>query len=522
MLTGEFSVKAITYEHGLFAQDNWKVNNDLTLNLGLRYEYVTTPFGYFSNAKPDTNNFGPRLGFAYNPKNLFGGNLVVRAGFGIGYDQVFQNILLNVSRNYPRVVNNSVTNSVVSGTTVFACNGCQLFNGFSNIPATGQVNTNQTGGVNAVAFFGRTPANVPAADVPFIPVRLFSPNERIKQPQSTQWNVGVQYQFGSNYVVKAEYIGTKGSNLVREVEKNFGFSSTLLNVPRPFPDRGSILVGQGIANSIYHSGQFTFERRLNRFDLFGLNLGELNFNANYTYSSFISESDDILGGQTNRTIPADPRNPKLDRARSGFDIPHRFVLSLVYQTPELGDSAFVKRLTGGWQISSVTEARSGTPFSILSATNALGILPSQISTVQLSQRVGLNNPSGPRDSFTIATVSANGVITVADPNARYVIYPENSGILGNLGANTERTPSVYNTNLAIVKNIRTFGERQRFQIRAEIFDLFNRRNFTLIPANTLNYPGTGQNVQQINSTFLNFGLTNVTGRTFQFGARYFF
>ncbi|MDQ4120892.1 MAG: TonB-dependent receptor [Acidobacteriota bacterium] len=512
---GDFAVQAITYEHSFFGQDNWKVNNDLTLNLGLRYEYVTTPFGYFSNARPDINNFGPRLGFAYNPKELFGGNMVLRGGFGIAYDQVFQNILLNVSRNYPRVVNNAVGSSVIGGNTVFACVGCQFFNGFSNIPAHAQVNTNQTGGVNAQAFFGRTPQNVPAADVPFIPVRLFAPNERVKQPMSTQWNLSLQYQFANNYVFKAEYVGTKGSNLVREVEQNYGFSSILLNTPRPQPNRGSILVGQGIAESIYHSGQFTLERRLSNFNIFGWNLGDLNFNANYTYSSFISESDDVLGGQANRTIPADPRNPKLDRARSAFDIPHRFVLSLVYETPEVGNNGFVRRLTGGWQVSTVTEARSGTPFSILAGTNPLGILPSQIGTVTNSQRVSLNNPNGPRNSFTTAVVSSTGVITIPDPNARYVLYPDNVGILGNLGANTERTPSVYNTDLAVVKNIRTFGERQRLQIRAEMFNLFNRRNFTVIPTNTL-FPTTSQ------ATFLNFGLTNVGGRTFQFGARYFF
>jgi outer membrane receptor protein involved in Fe transport len=498
---GNFAVEGVTYEHSFFAQDNWKVSNDLTLNLGLRYEYVTAPFGYFSNAKPDINNFGPRLGFAYNPKNLFGGNLVLRAGFGIAYDQVFQNILLNVSRNYPRVVNNAVG----------SCPGCNAFLGFNNI-------TDPT----VRAFFARTPQSVPAADVPFISERLFSPNQRIKQPMSTQWTVSAQYQFASNYVFKAEYVGTKGSNLIREVEQNFGFcgalsrfntpctaSETLQNRERIDPTRGSILVGQGIANSIYHGGQFTFERRLSNFNIFGLNFGDLNFNANYTYSSFISESDDILGGQANRTIPADPRNPELDRARSAFDIPHRFVLSLVYQTPELGSNGLVKRLTGGWQISTVSEARSGTPFSVLNGFNALGVGSSQISTVQFSQRVGFNPNGAPR---TITLANAQGVPN--DPNARYIIYPTGSGIVGELGANTERLPSVYNTDLAVVKNIRTFGERQRLQFRVEAFNVFNRRNFTVNPVNTISAVNT--------ANFLDVTRTNVGGRVFNFGARYFF
>lgn len=564
---GEFGLNAITYENGLFFQDDWRVNNDLTLNLGLRYEYVTTPFGFFSNAKSDINNFGPRLGFAYNPKNIFDGKMVLRGGFAISYDQVFQNILLNVSRNYPRVVNNTVTN----------CSGCQAYLGFGNIPlnatATAQ-GLNTPGSVRD--FFARTPQNVPASAIPFIDQRLFSPNERIRQPQSMQWTGSFQYQLASDFVFKAEYIGTRGSNLVREVEQNFSFSNPALAASinrapnqRLDPTQGSILVGQGIAKSIYHAGQFTLERRLSDLSVFGLKFGDISFNANYTYSSFINESDDILGGQANRTIASDPRDPSIDRARSGFDQPHRFVFSGVFVTPEVfKDSGFLNRAFSGWQLSTVMTAASGTPFSILASNNAAGIGSSQISTVFLSQRVGLNNPNGAPNSYTTALVRNGQVISLgARPDARYVLYtsadPANPtlcsaatlppgvtratacatsstgvGIFGNLGANTERTPSTFNTDFALVKNIRTFGERQRLQLRVEVFNAFNRRNFTIIPTNTLapqayttdNTTPQGQAIQSSffdpntfnNSNFLQYGLTNVGGRTFNFGARYFF
>jgi len=513
--TGDFLVDAVTYEHSFFGQDNWKVNNDLTLNLGLRYEYVTVPYGYFSNAKADVNNFGPRLGFAWNPKDRFGGNFVLRGAFGVAYDQVFQNILLNVSRNYPRVIQNAIS----------SCTGCLLFSGFGNIPATGTVvPLGETRGLTAREYFNRT--TVPAADIPFLAERLFAANERIKQPMSLQWTLGVQYQFPGDLVFKAEYIGTKGTNLVREVEQNFGFVAAAGGTGRMDPNRGSILVGQGIADSIYHSGQFTLERRLNNFNVFGLRLGQLTFNANYTYSSFISESDDILGGQANRTLPSDPRAPELDRARSAFDIPHRFVLSMVYRTPEVGGNWFAKRLLGGWELAAISTARSGTPFSILSNTNPLGILPGQISTVQLSQRVGVN-PNGIPGTFDITNRFG---VPVYLPDAYYLIYPTNSGLAGNLGANTERTPSVYDTDLRVAKDIRLIGERMRLQFFLDVFNVFNRRNFTVNPTNTLNYPATpaGQpfpsrlSVEQANSTFLNVGLTNVSGRSFNFGARFFF
>jgi hypothetical protein len=479
---GEGLTDATTYEQSFFAQDNWRVNDDLTLNLGLRYEYVTAPFGFFSNAKPDINNLAPRLGFAWNPKDILGGKAVLRAGFAISYDQVFQNILLNNSRNFPRGVNVAFTN--INGQLPFI-----------NLPAP-----------PSPQDFTGNPL--------LLPVRLFAPNERVRQPMSQQWTVGLQYQLFNDYVFKAEYIGTKGSNLVREVESNFGFTVAAGGTgQRLDPTRGSILIGQGQADSIYHAGQFTFEKRFTEVRALGVNLGGLVFNANYTFSAFISDSDDILGGQANRTLPADPRNPKLDRARSAFDQPHRFVMNYVWQTPGLfkGSSDyfvrnFVSRIFSDWQLSGVTTYASGTPFSVLSANNALGILPGQIGTVEGSQRVSVN----PNGQYPLVSTP-----TAPNPNAFFIVNAVNSGILGNLGANTERTGNTKNWNIAAVKNIKTFGETQRLQFRAEIFNLFNRRNFTVIPSNTI-----GNTVNT--DLFLNLGRTNVGGRGFLFGARYFF
>lgn len=477
---GDGLTAARTLEHGMFIQDDWRVNQDLNLNLGVRYEYVTAPYGFFSNASPDINNIGPRFGVAWNPKDMFGGRMVLRGGFGISYDQVFQNILLNNSRNYPRGVNVAFTN--ITGQAPYI-----------NLPA-----------VPTPQQFTGNPL--------LLPIRLFAPNTRVRQPMSYQTTVSMQYQLGNNYVFKAEYINTEGRNLVREVESNFGFTVAAGGTGlRSDPTRGSILIGQGIAESTYHAGQFTFEKRASRLGLFGLNLGDLLFNANYTYSSFISESDDVLGGQANRTLPADPRNPKLDRARSAFDQPHRAVINFVLATPDIVSNgngfarAVGSRILNGWQISAIGTYASGTPFSVLNANNALGILPGQISTVELSQRVSVN-PSG---IYPLVSTP-----TSPNANAYFIVNAANSGILGNLGANTERTGDTQRWDTALVKNIRTFGEHQRLQLRMEVFNLFNRRNFTVIPANTI-----GNTVNT--TTFLNLGFTNVTGRTFTFGARYF-
>ncbi len=501
---------ATTYENSWFIQDDWRASSDLTLNLGLRYEYITAPFGYFSNAKPDVNNFAPRAGLAWNPKNILGGKAVLRGGFALAYDQVFQNILLNNSRNFPRGVNISLTN--VTGQRLYDLN---------NLPAA-----------PAPSAYANNPL--------YLPIRLFSPNQRIKQPMSTQWTVSLQYQIFKDYVFKAEYIGTKGSNLIREIETNYGFCSTSvvagvgsnpldtrgvlcnntalsatgdarvadLARARIDPTRASVLIGQGIANSIYHAGQFTFEKRLSKLGIGSLDLGNFQFNANYTYSSFISEADDILGGQANRTLPADPRNPKLDRARSGFDQPHRFVANFVWGLPKISESygSFLGRVLNGWQLSAVGTYSVGTPYSVLNANNALGITPGQISTVEGSQRVSIN----PNGTFPLVSTP-----TAPNPNAYFIVNAASSGVLGNLGANTQRTGGTQNWDTALVKNFKTFSETQSLQLRMEVFNVFNHRNFTTIPVNTI-----GNSVNT--TTFLNLGQTNVGGRGFTFAARYFF
>jgi hypothetical protein len=476
---GDGLTAAITYEHSMFAQDDWRVNPDLTLNLGLRYEYVTTPYGFFSNASPDINNFGPRVGFAWNPKGFWDGKFVLRAGFGMAYDQVFQNILLNNSRNFPRGVNVAFSNIT----------GQHPFNNLPEPPTPEQF----------IALGG---------DPLLLPLRLFAPDERVKQPMSYQWTVGTQFQFGNDYVGKVEYIGTAGRNLVREVEANLGFTtaSGLGNGQRLDPTRGSILIGQGIAKSNYHALQVSVDKRFSSLDAIGLNWGSWLMNANYTWSRFMSESDDVLGGQTNRTLPADPRCPECDYGPSGFDQPHRFVMSWVWELPgkEL-NNGFAKRIIGGWEIAGVTTLASGTPYTVFNSNNALGILPGQISTVEGSQRISVN----PNGTYPLVSTPTNPVA-----NAYFIVNGANSGIVGDLSSNSERTGGTANTNVALVKNIRTFGETQRFQIRMEVFNVFNHRNFTAIPSN---FAGNTINT----TTFLNLGQTNVGGRGFLFGARYF-
>lgn len=177
-------------------------------------------------------------------------------------------------------------------------------------------------------------------------------------------------------------------------------------------------------------------------------------------------------------------------------------MNYVYQIPEMFKSkGILGRVVDGWQLSGITTYSSGTPFSVLNGFNPLGILPGQISTVNLSQRAGYNSAGTP------GTGTATGVT-----NPMWIAYGNNTGLIG-AGANILRTGGTANYDAALVKNVRTFSESQSLQLRWEVFNVFNHRNFTVIPSNTVS-----SNTN--NTTFLNLGQTNVGGRGMMFTMRY--
>ena len=505
--TGTPDFTAITNELGAFFQDDFRVKSNFTLNLGLRYEYDSAPLGYWSDAKPDINNFGPRVGFAWNPKAgkdglmekiLGGGKTSVRGGFSMTYDQIFQNVLLNVFRNYPRGIN--YVYGPVSNQGIFLA---------ANQPTVPTPQQYVQSGLN----------------VNLLDYRNWSTGTRIAQPYSLQYTFGLERQLREHYVVKLFYIATRGVKLMREQETNYGFlksavdanpstyASVLPNlklvssIPAPQsinspvyrvdPTIGGRGVGSGIAMSTYNSLQATLEKRF---------ANGFQFQANYTWSSFIDDADDILGGANNSTIPAVPFNYKLDKGRSGLDQPQRLVVNYVYQFQFLKEQQGVLgRAFGGWELAGITTEASGTPYTIFNSYNALGTLASSQLTLQgATQRVSIN-PNG-----VPGTAPGTGVT-----NPYYIPNATNSGIIGTLGRNTQRAGGTNNFNVSAQKDIRLTGERHHLQFRWELFDLMKHRNFTTIPAYTVTNSTNA-------ATFLNLGQTNVAGRTMQFLLRYSF
>jgi outer membrane receptor protein involved in Fe transport len=482
--TGSSAIQSNATEIGVFAQDDWRVSKGFSLNLGLRYEYMQVPEGLFSDILPSQKNFGPRFGFAWAPDA--GGKLfektVIRGGYSIMYEQeIAWQLLPLVARNFPNGVNTAI--GPVSGLTTLP------------------------GSITPAEFIaaGGNPDLLPATFV------ATDANRRLKTPYYQNYSLGIEREFGRDFVFRAFYVGTKGTHQYLQYDANPGitpqafaanpaFFSSFGLLPvfspggditafRPNPAFGSTMLLDPIGNSIYNSGQFSLEKR------FGYGV---QFGLHYTYSSSISDADNLL-------VPiSNPFNPLGERARSNWDQPHRFVGNYTFVVPTIWrDKPFMSRLISGWELSGITTLASGLPFSDINANNALGLLPGQ-------------NPT----PFTeLAFFNANRTPgTASSPlvlNPQFVASPTNSGIIPNLQRNTFRTKNYYNTDLAFVKNTRTFTEDQYVQLRFEAFNVFNRSNFIATPQNVIN---STSNL----GLFNNFEQTNAPGRSFMMSARYFF
>lgn len=480
--TGNDFIRTNATEFGLFAQDDWKVSRSFSLNLGLRYEHMQIPEALYSGVLPSQTNFGPRFGFAWAPDA--GGMLfektTIRGGYSIMYNQQAPWQLLPLaSRNFPRGI------STVIGPVT----------GLSALP--GPVT------VDEFLAAGGDPALLPSTFV-------VAKDRRFKTPNYQTYTLGLEREFGRDFVFRAYYVGTKGTHLYLQHDINPGvtpeafaanpgffsglglqpvFDGATVTEFRPDPTLGSRLALDPIGNSIYNSGQFSLVKRYSH---------GIQFGAHYTFSSAISDGDNFL-------VPvANPFDPRGQRGRSDFDQPHRFVGNYMFVVPTLfRDKPFMSRLVSGWEVSGITTWASGFPYTVYNTQNALGILPGQ-------------NPN----IFTqFASVNAAGLPGTATSefvaNPQFIANPANSGVVSNQGRNTLRTQRFINTDMAFVKNTRTFSEDQSLQFRFEVFNVFNHKSFNNVPLSTVNAVTN-------EPLFLNLGQTNALGRQFLFTARYFF
>jgi hypothetical protein len=429
-----------------FVQDDWKLGAKLTLNLGLRYDFITpaleaanrqtnfVPGGggqlVFATdgsleqrglVKPDSNNLAPRIGVVYR----LDAKTVLRGGYGIFYN-IFDRVGSEdqLALNPPGLVNNALTAS---------SNTSPLFLLRSGFPAD---------------FLA--PLNLDPAAGQLRRIRIRAVSEEAPKTTVHQASLGVQRQLGDFLVVSADAVLSLGRNLASLVNLNqpAGGGGAL-----PYPNFGFIEWRAQNATSSYRGLDLSIERRFAR---------GYGFTLAYTLSESRDQAAEHLSAQGSPSFPQDATNLGAWEGPSDFDVRHRFVASVVAELPfgkgkRWATSGVGRAVLGGWTISGIFALRSGRPFTVRQGGNNVG-----------QGMTGLPNLVGdPKGDETI-----DRWFNVA----AFQAVP--SGTFGNAKRNTLRGPGWQSLDLSLTRQIAT-GTRVGALLRWDVFNVLNRANFGL-------------------------------------------
>lgn len=442
----------------LYLQDDWRVNNQFTLNLGLRWEPWLPPIdknntltafipGLQSTVAPgaprgllypgdygipgslwrnDWNNAAPRVGFAWN----VGGHsrTVVRGGYGIFYSQPQGLIYQRTNSMQPVTLTVNLPNPP-NFTNPYAATA-----GGSPFPRP-HVTPSQ---------FGNYPFTLPVSG------GVLDPSARTGYTQN--WNFTVEQQVSKDISASVAYVGNHGVKIMGSRQLNPGLfvpGATLgnLNSRRLYPGFAAVEFASPYVYGIYHSLQTSVTKRTN--------LG-LTLLANFVWSKSIDDTSSAIEGNTGPSNPFDFRS---SRGPSDFDQTYRFNLSGNYVFPKWHVRGVRNVVLNDWQLNAIVSVYSGLPFTILSGTDR-----------SLS---GVNNDYGDRIGDATRSSGANQVAQYFNTAA---FRPAALGTFGNAGRNTLRGPGYGNLDLSLFKNF-LLAENWQVQFRAEAFNLQNRANF---------------------------------------------
>jgi len=553
--TGFFQTQAIEpdatiglrqWQSNIFFSDQIKVAPNFRLTLGLRYELNTAPeevnrrientftstevqrligaeksgqsgrsgfelylAGRRSLYQNDLNNVAPHIAFAWDPFGndpLRSGKTSVRGGYGIYYDQIPGAIISQSRSVFPRFLTINLA-GVQPGASIIAFNPQRLSQETREGKIMETLNTfdprssDSLGARDLLEFLLELNrrAGTLAAGPGFV-----LPAADLVTPYAQHWGLTIEHELTTGLLASLAYVGTRGAHLLRFTTPNLGpngiprvtgfavsggqieFEGSVLqpgrNFQRRFPLLGSFTLIESDANSIYHSLQAEASMRLTR---------GLQFAAAYTWSHAIDEVSDLFDLAGGRGLPQNSFNRSAERADANFDVRHRFVSSFIWDLPIFTKS----KLLGGWQLAGIVTLQTGQPFTV---TSSIDVNLDGNLTDRLHKMAGVREASRGSLRYEFPATPAEQFLLLAPPGAD-----------GAIGRNTFRASGVANTDLAINKLFR-FTERRQLELRAEVFNLFNRTHFG-IPAHTLFAPGLGRAVN-----------TTAPARTAQFALRYKF
>ena len=453
----------ISSRYGFYLQDDIKLTSKFTVNLGARYDimpYAREMYDRLSNFDPatrtmllagrdtarrlrdtDYKDLAPRIGLAFSPGR--DNRTVIRAGYGIGYvDPVGSAGALNSNEfNIPFYFRDNITQFPFSAPSY--------------------------------TLSRRLPELVvPSPSAPTGDQRYLVPGDRNQYSQT--WSLSLQRGLSKSLFFELAYVGTSGNRLLATSNINAAPPGpTNPAARRPFGSAlGEIRQLSNSAHSTYHGLQWKGEKRFSH---------GLYFLASYTWSkSLDNQSNGTDDSAASGQYPQDPRNSRLDRGLSSFDRTHRFVGSAVWEIPfgsrtaSTAGSDILHGVLGGWQLSGIFGAQTGSPFSVLMPCAAINAesnncRPNRVRDGEL-----------PSDRRSIAQWFDVGAFTIPSPQA-----------YGNAGRNILRGPGGTNIDLALSRSFRwDRAETRRLQIRSEFFNALNHTNLGL-PVHSTDSPAIG-------------------------------
>ena len=454
------------YTQNYYAQDDWKITRDLTINYGIRYEYVSPPvaeelshvFGFdFNTGKqlfpilgqirdsiinPDYHDFAPRLGLAYNPH--WAPSWVLRAGAGIYYDQTQMNEAQFTTNSPPTFFQQNLN-----------------YTGKGLPPAQFGVNTLPVLPVPPIDSNYQTP----------IGTNVFAEELDGRKPREYMWNASVQKSFVSNWLFEGAYIGSQSRRLSKRYNSDApvlpGHLYDVVPGSQRFPNLGGMLYSSLAGKGSFNALNLKLERRFARgFSVLGA----------YSWSHSIDTDSGGSFGSPN----LNPANFQLDKGSSDFDIRHRLVINGIYELP-FGQgkrffgsaSKLVNQVAGGWQLNAITSFQSGVNRDVTSPNNT-----TVAYVTERADATGIDSGS----TFTKNGVqitpgqdfgSTNRSLYWFNPNA-FSVTPALR--FGTSGRDIIASPAYWNTDLSIFKDF-FLTERIRLQFRAECFDALNQVRF---------------------------------------------
>lgn len=472
-----------------FVQDDWKVRPNLTLNLGLRWEYFKVleadnlgvlqfgpnglPDAFIVDggrlSEPDYNNFGPQVGFAWSPR-IFNDKFVLRGGFGLGYDRLPNALPSNARANPPNgfrfsICCASITNPFVNNQILYVLGSSNAVDSFPGNPNLGG---------------GRAPNGGPNLGQ----VEIYGLDHNLRQPQVYRYSIEGQYEMFWKLVGTLGYQGSKSEQFVR-IEP--------LHLTRPVrsANLNPVFWGFGDVRGHYNAMNARLQRRF---------ANGLMFDFNYRFSKG-QDSYSFEGpcACTNQTFPVDQAT---EFGPSDYDVRHFWTFVALWDLPFYrSQKSWAGKILGGWQINTIMTRHTGFPWTPVVSSSIIGpngntIGPFRPITYSGQQPIGNSNSN----FFTAGGIFPGSLIL--NPNGSLVpcdnaaTHPAGCNVdfssrrnPGNnyqdnppaIGRNVFRGPRYFNIDMSLSKrfglpNLGVLGENPNLDIRFNFFNIFNITN----------------------------------------------